>query len=60
MRINHIFNNLCPESGSADFAADRLVGEEAFPDFAGHALPCIDDGKHDAASTFLDAAVNRD
>ena len=60
MRINDIFYNLCPESGPADFATDRLVGEEAFPDFEGHALPCINDREDDAVPTVLYATLNGD
>ena len=60
MRINDIFHNLCPESGPADFAADRLVGEETFPDFEGHALSSINDRKDDAVPTVLYATLNGD
>jgi hypothetical protein len=60
VRMDDIFDDLCPESGPADFAADRLVGEETFPDFEGHALPCINDREDDVVPTFVDTTLNRD
>src|SRR4249920_1765356 len=58
MYVDDVFHNLRSESGPADFPADRMVGEQALPDFGGHALPCVNDRHHDALSLALRAALD--
>lgn len=45
--IDHVFDDLRPQTGSTGFTADRLVCEQAVPDFRRHAFAGIDHGEHD-------------
>src|SRR6476619_7214978 len=60
MGIDHIFNDLGPESCSAGFSADGTSGEEAVANFWRHATPCIGHGNVEHMSRLRDLSENRD